>query len=685
MSSQVSSWLPLLFHTPDNFRGGKIFYAKHLWGSLSQDSWVYNVVRGKFIEFVSIPFQAMPPRPLTLSHTDTQALDDALCWFLTHSIVEPCIPGAQGFFSNVFPIMKPTGPARIILNLKDLNIHVPYLHFKMDTLKDVLLLIFPNCFFVTVDFKDAYFSIYVQPEDRKWLQFLWKGRPFRFTCLPQGLSSAPRTFTKLMKPVLSHLRSLGIVVSCYLDDCLFIAPSPDLLRAQVSYALQLFDSLGLTINVQKSVLEPTQSVTFLGVVLNSLTMTVTLSSSRKERIKRQGLLLLNGDTSLLDLSSFIGLAVAAGPAVELAPLRYRYLEILRNKGLSQSCGNYLSHISLDTHARTLVTWWVTNVDSQVRSIHPSLPDCELFTDASLTGWGASMGAVQTGGHWAQVELDHINSLELKSILLGLQSLCKDRAGSHVRLRSDNATAVACINRCGSMRPTLQALTEQIFEWAASRGISLSAAHVQGVSNVTADKESRISKMDSEWMLQPCIFRKLCQRFYTPEIDLFATRLNAQVSTYISWKPDPSALDIDAFTLDWGGKSLYAFPPFSVISRALRKLQDDGATVLMILPLWPTQVWFPMALQLLVDAPVLLPRCPLVLPQQPTLTHPRAHKMVLTAMLLSGRPSHVEEFHQKLPIFAFTRGDLALRHNIGRISTNGCYFVSGGRLIPFTPL
>ena len=78
----------------------------------------------------------------------------------------------------------------------DLNVHVPYILFKMDTLKDVIPLILPNCFFVTVDFKDVYYSVYVRPEDRKWLQFWWKGRAFRFICLPQGLSSAPRTFTK---------------------------------------------------------------------------------------------------------------------------------------------------------------------------------------------------------------------------------------------------------------------------------------------------------------------------------------------------------------------------------------------------------------------------------------------------------------------------------------------------------
>ena len=78
-------------------------------------------------------------------------------------------------------------------------------------------------------------------------------------------------------------------------------------------------------------------------------------------------------------------------------------------------------------------------------------------------------------------------MELKAILLGLQSLCRDKNGSHIRLRSDSTTAVACIDRCGSTRPTLHALTEQFFEWAASRGIILSAQHVQGLYSVTADR------------------------------------------------------------------------------------------------------------------------------------------------------------------------------------------------------
>lgn len=206
--------------------------------------------------------------------------------------MERCEPGDRGFVSNIFPTIKKDGTARVILNLKELNNYVKHVHFKMDTVKDVISLIQPRYFFVSIDLKDAYFSVYVRPEDRKWLQFFGENQRFQFTCLPQGLTSAPRTFTKLMKPVLSHLRKLGMIVDCYLDDCLFMAASVEELKSNVRYALHLYDLLGLTINIQKSTLEPTKEIEFLGIILNSVEMTSIVTPRRKERIKVQGILLL---------------------------------------------------------------------------------------------------------------------------------------------------------------------------------------------------------------------------------------------------------------------------------------------------------------------------------------------------------------------------------------------------------
>ena len=64
--------------------------------------------------------------------------------------------------------MKPDGSARFILNLEQFNLSIQYHKFKMDTMKEVIQLIFPNCFFAKVDFKHAYYSVYVRPQDCDW-------------------------------------------------------------------------------------------------------------------------------------------------------------------------------------------------------------------------------------------------------------------------------------------------------------------------------------------------------------------------------------------------------------------------------------------------------------------------------------------------------------------------------------
>lgn len=675
-------------NTPENFLGGKIYSHRHNWLALSGDQILFDIVTGNVINLESCPAQGGFPRPLTFSQSDKYALDTAMQEFIACRIVEKCngLESKFAFYSNIFPVIKPDGSARIILNLKELNKCIAFSHFKMDTIRDVLNLVFPGCFFMTVDFKHAYFSVYVTPSQRKWLRFLWNNEHYQFTSLPQGLSSAPRLFTKLLKPVFTHLRKLGILVSCYLDDCIFIASSQGELLQNVTYALHLFDSLGLTVNMSKSVLAPVQVIQFLGVILDSVNMTVALPEGKITKLKTLGASLLRRpESSVQDLASFIGQAVFAGIAVPQAPLRYKYLEIVRNMALIRSKGDYKANICLDVHARDLIAWWVNHLQFQRQSLCSSSPDFELQTDASLSGWGAKLGHAVTSGHWDHVELGHINCLELKAVLLGLKALCKDFRNVHVRLRSDNMTTIACIDRCGSTKISLLSIVAQIFEWANMRNIIISAEHIKGCDNVVADHESRVRNFDSEWKLDPLVFRKICRLFFLPASDLFATRINTQLSRFVSWKPDPDAYHTNAFTLSWTEGLNYAFPPFSIIGRVLKKIQEDKATLLVVLPLWPTQPWFPTALQLLVAEPVLLPRECVFLPQSPALVHPMGDRLRLAAMVLSGDLSKVREFHLKLRSFSLDHGEVAHNNNMGLISRDGCHFVSRGVLIHFSHL
>ena len=64
------------------------------------------------------------------------------------------------FIPPIFVRPKKDGTTRMILNLQFLKEHVVYLDFKMNTLKDAISLMKPNCFMASIDLKDAYYSVY---------------------------------------------------------------------------------------------------------------------------------------------------------------------------------------------------------------------------------------------------------------------------------------------------------------------------------------------------------------------------------------------------------------------------------------------------------------------------------------------------------------------------------------------
>ena len=73
-----------------------------------------------------------------------------------------------------------------------------------------------------------------------------------------------------------------------------------------------------------------------------------------------------------------------------------------------------------------------------------------------------------------------------------------------------------------------------------------------------------------------------------DVDLFASRVNAQLKSYVSWRPDPDAMAVDAFTLDWSKCRAFCFPSFSLISRVLQMLDLYQAECVIVVPFWITQ-------------------------------------------------------------------------------------------------
>lgn len=95
------------------------------------------------------------------------------------------------------------------------------------------------------------------------------------------------------------------------------------------------------------------------------------------------------------------------------------------------------------------------------------------------------------------------------------------------------------------------------------------------------------------------------KFGSPDIDLFATRVNTKCKDYVSWTRDPEAIAIDAFTLQWNKFFFYAFPPFILINRVLQKVKAEKAIGILVVPDWPAQPWYPLFRSMLESEPLVL--------------------------------------------------------------------------------
>ena len=271
--------------------------------------------------------------------------------------------------------------------------------------------------------------------------------------------------------------------------------------------------------------------------------------------------------------------------------------------------SYESKVVLTPQCVTELKWWIESINqwNGKSMIRPS-PDMTITTDASMTGWGAHCGEEKTQGLWTEEEKKlHINALELKAVLFALKSFLKSMTKSQVLVKTDNTTTVAYINKMGGTKSSdLIQITKELWQFCMDRKIMITAEHLAGKDNITADQQSREYRDSSNWRLDTGVFQEVESMLGQSQVDLFADRMNAQKKKFYSWKPDPEAVQTDAFCVKWTELEAYAFPPFCLLGRVLAKVRQDQATLIMIAPTWQTQPRYPELLSLLVEDPVLLP-------------------------------------------------------------------------------
>ncbi len=163
------------------------------WKCLSSDPWIVQSISQEVkFDFLTSPFQVRSRTNMELEESQWTLCNQEIQDLVKKEAIEPIEDSGQCFVSGVFIIPKKSGGFRPIVNL---NGFLTNLSFPL-ILKGIAVVHFrrsfaPTTFFYKIDLKDAYLTVLLHQEDRKFIQIMWEGQLYQFKTLAFGLASAP--------------------------------------------------------------------------------------------------------------------------------------------------------------------------------------------------------------------------------------------------------------------------------------------------------------------------------------------------------------------------------------------------------------------------------------------------------------------------------------------------------------
>jgi hypothetical protein len=394
------------------------------------------------------------------------------------------------------------------------------------------------------------------------------------------------------------MRRAGIACLWFLDDCLCALSSRAKALQARDFIEDMFRRSGLTKAPDKGVWEPTRTLPdHLGYEISTGSQRGSLKvparrcreicTAAKNLLCRAANNARRVSTDLL--RSFVGKAASVTAACAQARFRLRSIHDVTELWLAQS--------TLHRAALRDLEWWTSftyDAPANGMPIWPAAPTRAIFTDASSTlGYGAVLQAPHEarkafGGFWDLDERQqwHITLKELVAVRKGIVNFAEDLRGHVVRLWEDNQAVVHIIRNRTSRSPQLMGELRLLMEVLDELDIELLPRYIRSELN-PADEFSRLTDRDA-WRLRPSTDLTL---------DAFACHQTKICTRYASRLFDRHALGFDGLALDWRQEVVWINPPWCLLGDIISKLQQEKPAAVLIVPHWPTQVWWPQLLRL----------------------------------------------------------------------------------------
>ena len=568
-------------------------FENAFWRSLEVSQFILIVInQGYKIPFFHLPTPFSKANNVSARNNST-FVSEAVNELLKLDLVEEffCAPDIVNPLSVS---TRTSGKQRLILDLRHVNAFVYKQKFKCEDLSVATQIFDKDYYLFKFDLKSGYHHIEIFPEHRKYLAFAWdfgtgKFRYFQFCVFPFGLSSVPFIFTKILKPLQKSWRSRGIPIAIFLDDGL--GEGIDKVSAKI-HSLAVHSDLlksGFVPNQEKSVWEPVQVITWLGVVLNTIDGSVQATDERIAKLtsdlgspqtlsSRQSLCKVHVKRVASVAGQIISLSSCVGPVTRIMT---RHLFSVVNSAFSWDSKVFLSHDSISE-----IDFWANNVNSLNGRVYwgvQSLPARASFSDASDSACGAfveSDSELVFHQNWSPEETVQSSTWrELKAVCLGLEAFADLLSNTRVIWYSDNQN-VASILLNGSRKLDLQVLTLEAFQICLKYRISLDARWIPRDLNVRADSISRLVDFDDN-AINDFVFQSINVHWgRTPSI---GSPVDTKLPRFKSRFFQPGCEAVDAFSQDWGYDNNWLCPPVCLIVGVLKHMEVCLARGTLILP------------------------------------------------------------------------------------------------------
>ena len=384
--------------------------------------------------------------------------------------------------------------------------------FKLPTVEFMecrLLTLGRGAFMYKTDLARGYRQLRVDPTDWPLLGFQHNGSTYLDICPPFGLKTSAM-FMQRTSEAITHIHGkAGHYSRPYLDDFGGADATRDRAMSALKSLQDIMRELGVAEALHK-VCQPSQTMIWLGILFNSVEMTMTIPSEKMAEI---GTTLREWDgktratqreiQSLLGLLNFVA---SVSPPARI--FTNRILETLRE---APKRGTETLSLGFKKDLHFFLTLWPDY--NGVRIIEKHNVECQgsLELDACLSGCGAYIGThyyseqfppdILSAGH-------PIAHLELLNVVVATKTWATLWAGQRIQVNCDNTNACLAIQSGRSRDPFIQRCVRELFLTCSVHDIELRAVHIPGVLLHRADALSRAHiskrhklKVDNDYDIQ----------------------------------------------------------------------------------------------------------------------------------------------------------------------------------------